>query len=116
LNWKRRDWRHGTSQRQNEKGGTKLVHRDWYGHFIQGIGIVLATTLTLGVPALIWANTMTATVATLRQQVERQDRDITEGRQFQTLITGQQLEINKQLTKIDTQLGDMKDRLPSQKR
>jgi hypothetical protein len=83
------------------------IQRDWLGHILQTLVILVA----VGVPFAYWANSVTRDVATLSARADRMDRDMLEQRQFQTLITTQQLEASRTLTRIDTQLGDIKERL-----
>ena len=83
----------------------RAIQRDWVGHGLQLVAILVV----IGGPLAFWGVSMNTTVATLSQRVDRQDHDITEQRQTQTLVTNQLLDVNKQLTRIDTLLGDVRE-------
>lgn len=85
------------------------MQRDWVGHVVQALAIFVA----LGLPLAYWGSNINATVAILMSRVDRQDHDINDQRLTQTLVTGQLLDVNKTLTRIDTQLGDIRERLPT---
>lgn len=87
------------------------IQRDWLGHLIQAVGIVLGMFVTIGLPLVIWGSGVNSTLATLAQRIDRQEHDLSDQRQTQVLVTGQILDVNKQLTRIDTQLGDIREKL-----
>ncbi len=76
------------------------TQRDWLGHSIQ-VGLLL---VTIGLPVFIWASYQNATTAAILTRIDRQERDLTEYRAFQTVVTNQMLDVSKTLVKIDTQL------------
>jgi hypothetical protein len=94
----------------------RQIQRDWVGHAVQAIGIVAGLMVALGMPLLYWASSINTALAGMGVRVERTERDITDQRQTQTLVTGQLLEVGKLLTRLDTQLGDIRERLPPPKR
>jgi len=79
--------------------------RDWLGHGLQLVGVLAF----IGVPLLLWGNNVNSAVATMSGAVARQEKDIAEARQVQTIVAGQMMEINRQLTKIDTLVGEMRE-------
>ncbi len=81
------------------------VQRDWLGHGLQLLGILVV----LGLPLMIWGVSMSTMLATTIAHVERVDKDIAENRQIQTLIASQLLEITKQLTRLDSQWDVMRE-------
>ncbi len=86
-------------------GERRAIQRDWLGHGLQLLGIVVV----LGLPLMFWGVSISTTVATTVAHVDRQDKDIIDQRQIQTLLTSQLLDVAKQLTRIDTQLSNIRD-------
>ena len=82
--------------------------RDWLGHAIQ----VAAILVVLGLPAFIWANNTNATQATMLARMERQDKDMSDLRQSQTIMATQNTEVIKTMTRIDTQLEMLREQKP----
>jgi hypothetical protein len=87
------------------QGERRAIQRDWLGHGLQLLGIVVV----LGLPLIFWGVSISTTVATMVAHVDRQDKDISDQRQVQTILTGQLLDVAKQLTRIDTQLSNIRD-------
>jgi hypothetical protein len=94
----------------------RQIQRDWVGHSVQAIGIIAGLTVALGMPLLYWGNSINIAMAGVGIRLDRSERDITEQRQSQILLTTQLVDVNKLLTKLDTQLGDIRERLPPPKR
>jgi hypothetical protein len=67
-------------------------------------------------PLLYWGNSINIAMAGVGIRLDRSERDIMEQRQSQILLTTQLVDVNKLLTKLDTQLGDIRERLPPPKR
>ena len=87
------------------------MQRDWLGHILQTLVILVMIFAGIGVPFAYWASGVTEKVASLSIKGDRADHDISELRQTQTLITNQLFEVNKVMTRIDTQLEGIKDGL-----
>lgn len=94
----------------------RQIQRDWVGHSVQAIGIIAGLTVALGMPLLYWGNSINIAMAGVGIRLDRSERDIMEQRQSQILLTTQLVDVNKLLTKLDTQLGDIRERLPPPKR
>ncbi len=80
--------------------------RDWLGHGMQFLGILAV----IGLPLMYWGSNMNIAVATLVSEQNRQKTDITEQRQVQTIVANQMLEVNRQLARIETLVGDMREK------
>ena len=65
----------------------------------------------LGIPLAIWGTNVTTTIAILSARIDRQEKDLGQQQQIQTLATGQIIDVNKQLAKIDTLLGEFRNDL-----
>lgn len=89
----------------------RSMQRDWLGHVLQTLVILVMIFAGIGVPFAYWASGVTEKVATLSIKGDRADHDIIELRQTQTLVTNQLFEVNKGITRIDTQLEGIKDGL-----
>ncbi len=79
--------------------------RDWLGHALQFVGLLAV----FGLPVAYWAINTNATMATMLLRIERQDRDIAEQRQAQTLVTNQIVEVGKGLARIETNLENIRE-------
>jgi len=79
--------------------------RDWLGHSLQFVAILVV----VGIPAFVWAVNTNATIATVLSRMERQDKDRDRQDQIQSVVTGQLLDVSKTLTRIDTQLEMLRD-------
>ncbi len=87
------------------------MQRDWLGHILQTLVILVMIFAGIGVPFAYWASGVTEKVGALTIRGERADHDIIELRQTNVLVTNQLFDVNKQLTRIDTQLEGIKDGL-----
>ena len=89
-----------------ENGGERRrIQRDWLGHFIQ-IAVMMGG---VGIPLLVWGMNVNTTLATMANTIVHQEKDIADMRQVQTLVTGQVLDVNKSLIRIDTQLEGIRE-------
>jgi len=79
--------------------------RDWLGHTVQFFGLLAV----FGVPVLAWAFVMGSSDAKQELRLDRLDKDVTETRQMQTIVSGQMLEINRQLATIAERVGNIRD-------
>ena len=82
-----------------------MDEKPWLGLVLQGIGIVVV----IGIPILIWGVNANSTMSVMTARLDRFDRDTTEYKTNQALMTNQMLELNKQLATISTQVSDIKD-------
>ena len=89
----------------DQNGERRAIQRDWLGHGVQLGGMLLI----VGIPLLVWGVNMNTTVATMATTVAHHDKDITDVRQVQTLVTGQIIDVNKVLIRIDTQLYGIRE-------
>ena len=98
------------------------LQRDWLGHGIQFIGIVVAFGAILA-PFAIYLNTtaatqaasqatLNATLTAVASRLERDERDILEQRQDQRLVTQNLIDVTKTLTRIDAQLEGIREQKP----
>lgn len=83
----------------------RAMQRDWLGHAVQLVGMLLV----IGVPLLVWGVSMNTTVATMALTLSHHDKDIADVKQIQTLATGQIIDVNKVLIRIDTQLEGIRE-------
>ena len=89
----------------------RKIQRDWVGHILQ----LLVILVLIGIPLSIWGTNLTTTMAILIARVDRSEKDISQQQQIQNLTTGQLIDVNKQLTKIDVLLDTVKNDLKSRK-
>jgi hypothetical protein len=90
----------------------RKIQRDWFGHGVQLFGMILL----LGLPMLYWGIGINTTTAAMTVRIDRQEKDIDRQGQMQLSVTGQLIDVNKQLTKIDTLLGEFRDELKAKRR
>ena len=82
--------------------------RDWLGHGLQLLGILVI----FGLPMLYWGSGVNTSIATLSTNTTRNERDISDVRGGQVIVSNQLADVNKQLTRIDTQISDfLRDQL-----
>lgn len=86
-------------------GERRIIQRDWLGHCLQLAGMLLV----VGIPLLIWGININTTIAIMANAIAHHDKDITEMRQIQSLVTNQIIDVNKVLIRIDTQLEGIRD-------
>ena len=86
-------------------GERRAVQRDWVGHSIQ----LAAIFVGIGVPLMIWANSINSTIAKVEDRIIRQDRDAAEVRSFQMQTTTQMLDINRQLATIVERVSSIRE-------
>ncbi|HXE51260.1 MAG TPA: hypothetical protein VN663_22975 [Ramlibacter sp.] len=86
--------------------------RDWLGHAIQ----VLLLLATIGLPLAYWAITTNATMAQILTRLERQEKDISDQRQDQRVVTQNLVDASKTLARIDTQLEIFRENRANTKR
>ena len=87
------------------------LKRDWFGHGVQFVGILLV----IGLPLVYWGNSVNVTLATITSLQSQQGKEIDEQKRVQALITNQLLDSNRELTKIGTLLDTFKDDFRSKK-
>lgn len=80
-------------------------HRDWLGHTVQFFGLLAV----FGIPVLAWAFVMGSSDAKQELRLDRLDKDVAEARQMQTIISGQMLDISRQLSAIAERVSSIRD-------
>ncbi len=85
--------------------------KHWLSLLLQAIGIVVV----IGVPVMIWGVNANSTMSVMTARLDRQDRDTTEYKTNQILMTNQMLELNKQLATISAQVTDIRDTVKTER-
>lgn len=83
----------------------RKMQRDWAGHAVQLLGFVVI----IGLPLFYWGVGTNSTLTSLAQRVDRQERDMADFRAYQSTVTTQMLEVNRQLATIAAQIADIHD-------
>jgi hypothetical protein len=81
------------------------LHRDWLGHGIQ-VAILL---VTIGGPLAYWAMATNAAVAQLGVRQERQDKDISDQRADQRLVTQNLIDVKTGFARLEATLELLRD-------
>ena len=89
----------------------RKMQRDWLGHTVQMVGILVV----IGIPLLIWGININSTMAALSTRVERSERDINQQQQIQVVVAKQLSDVSNQLTKIETLLDMFKNEIKSKR-
>jgi hypothetical protein len=91
-------------------GNGRLV--DDHPHLAQFFGLLGV----FGIPVLAWAFVMGSSDAKQELRLDRLDKDVTETRQMQTIVSNQMLEINRQLATIAERVGNIRDEAAGKRR
>jgi hypothetical protein len=86
--------------------------RDWLGHTVQFFGLLAV----FGIPVLAWAFVMGSSDAKQELRLDRLDKDVTEARQMQTIVSNQMIDINRQLATIAERVGNIRDEAAGKRR
>lgn len=87
----------------------RRVQRDWLGHTLYAVGIVIAMFVGLGLPILYWGSGVNSALAILT------DHDRTNTTSI-TTATSQLIDVNKALATLTVQMQDIRDSIKAREK